>query len=93
MKSRNDRNQLREKCEVRYLDKKELAKRLNTTVDEFHRIIKEDMQKGKSEYLKKIGNCGNPDIGIGRNGKLFLRHRITKKEIDTGVSFEQYIVN
>jgi hypothetical protein len=70
-------------------DAKELAKRLNTTVTDFHYNIKKQMKKDFSKELKKLG-ANNPDIGINKDGNVLLKNVQTKKTVDTGVSLEKY---
>jgi hypothetical protein len=56
----------------KFLDAKELAKRLNTTLDDYHKNIKRDMKKDFAEEMKVIGTT-NPDFSPNDNGMLCLR--------------------
>jgi RHS repeat-associated protein len=71
-------------------DKKELAKRLNTTVDYFHDKIKPSIKQRFPKEMNKI-NSKNPDIGISDNGTVVLKHPTTKRTIDTGVSIDEFV--
>jgi hypothetical protein len=67
----------------------ELARRLGSTRDDFHRDIKEAMKKFRNE-LKQIGNPRNPDILVDRAGNVWLQNPVTRKAINTGRSLDDF---
>ena len=74
----------------KFLDKKELAKRLGTTVDNYHDNIKPLMKKDFSKEMKKL-NSTNPDFSPNDAGNVMLKNPQTGKTIHTEVPFDTYI--
>jgi hypothetical protein len=74
----------------KWLDAKELAKRLGTTVDDYHKNIKRVMKADFSKEMKKI-NSTNPDFSPNDLGNIMLKNAQTGKTIDTDVPFDKYI--
>ncbi len=76
----------------KFLDKKELAKRLGTTTDDYHDRIKPLMKKDFSKEMKKIGST-NPDFSPNDLGNVMLKHPKTGKTVHTNVPFDIYKKN
>jgi hypothetical protein len=70
--------------------KKELAKRLNVTVERFHRETKKDIMERFSGVLQKKG-IKNPDIGTDSLGNIVLKDTRTGKTILTEVPLSNFI--
>jgi hypothetical protein len=70
--------------------KKELAKRLNVTVERFHRETKKDITERFSGVLQKKG-IKNPDIGTDSLGNIVLKDPRTGKTILTEVPLSNFI--
>jgi hypothetical protein len=67
----------------------ELAKRLGTTVREFHKSVKPQMKRDFAKESKRIGST-NPDIGVDAAGNIVLRNPKTGAEISTDVPLSSY---
>lgn len=67
----------------------EVAKRLGTTVNDFHKNIKPLMKKDFGQEMKKIGTT-NPDILIDNTGNIVLKNPASGKTILTGVPLRSY---
>jgi RHS repeat-associated protein len=74
---------------VKFLKKDELAKRLNTNVDDYHDNIKKQMKSEHKVEMKKLGTT-NPDFTPNDAGKLDLRNPKTGKTITTNTDFVKY---
>lgn len=70
-------------------NKNEISKKLNTTVDDFHSNIKDQIKKEFKTELKAIGST-NPDIGYSKTGTIVLKNPQTGKTIDTGIPLDYY---
>ena len=76
--------------QAKYPSADEMAKRLGTTENDFHRRIKKEITKDFSSELKKIGNPQTFDIGVDRTGNIVLRNKMTGREINTSVPLKNY---
>ena len=75
---------------VKWLKEGELAKRLNTTVDDYHGNIKDIMKSDHPKQMKQLGTT-NPDFTPNEAGKLVLKNPKTGKTITTETDFKIYI--
>jgi hypothetical protein len=73
----------------KFLNENELAKRLETTVKDYHDNIKPLMKKDFSEEMKKIGSK-NPDFSPDDAGNIMLKNPQTGKTISTNVPLNLY---
>ncbi len=69
--------------DVKRYSEDELARRLNTTTDDFHHNIKKTIKTQFRSELKQIGNPSNPDILVDRKGNVWLRNLKTGMAINT----------
>jgi len=74
---------------TRLLDEKELAKKLNMSVSEFHDVKGQGMKKDFAKEMKKLGTT-NPDIKLDAKDNIVLQHPKTKQEMPTGVPLDSY---
>jgi hypothetical protein len=68
---------------------KQLAERLKTTVEDFHRNIKKEIKIDFKNELRQI-NSTNPDIGVTPDGNIVLRNPLTKQTITTNIPLVVY---
>jgi hypothetical protein len=68
----------------------EMARRLRTTVDDWHHGIKEEIKTQFSEELKKLGESKNFDVGVDQKGNIVLKNKQTGKEMGTNVPLKNY---
>jgi hypothetical protein len=68
----------------------EMARRLNTTRDDWHRKIKEEIKSDLIPKFKELGKRRNFDVGIDSKGNIVLRNKLTGKEISTNVPLKNY---
>ena len=68
------------------LDAKEIARRGNISVDDFHRTVKPRILKDAPKNLGK-----NPDILLNRKNVVGLQSRINKNSYNTGKRLEDFI--
>ena len=61
---------------------KELAKRLGTNEDTYHKVVKAQLKIDFRKQMKKLGT-DNPDFGISKDGFIMLKKPGTKKSITT----------
>jgi len=73
----------------KFLNEKELAKRLETTVEDYHKNIKPLLKKDFSDEMKKIGST-NPDFSPDDDGNIMLKNPQTGKTISTKVPLSIY---
>ena len=73
----------------KFLDADELAKRLGTTVADYHKNIKPLMKKDFAAEMKKIGTT-NPDFSPDALGNVMLKNPQTGKVITTNTPFDLY---
>jgi len=69
--------------------KEQLAKDLNTSVEDFHKNIKDEMKGEFKQEMKKIGTS-NPDIGVDKAGNIVLKNPKTGKTFNTNVPLSSF---
>ena len=74
--------------DVKFLDKKELARRLNVDLEKVHKAKRKILNEF-SEALNKRG-IKNPDICVDKAGNIVLRHPHTKETILTQVPLSTF---
>jgi hypothetical protein len=76
--------------DVKFPSANEMARRLETTTDGFHRDIKPEIMKDASDAMKKIGNPKAPEIGEDNQGNIWLRNNQTGRAVPTGLPLSNY---
>ncbi|MGC0154973.1 VENN motif pre-toxin domain-containing protein, partial [Chromobacterium vaccinii] len=69
--------------------KEQLAKDLNTSVEDFHKNIKNDIKSEFKQEMKKIGTS-NPDVGVDKAGNIVLKNPKTGKTFNTNVPLNSF---
>lgn len=83
---------------IKFLNEKELQKRLGTNREGFHKDIKKEIKnhfKDHKDFGKELRkkNINNPDIGVDKSGNIVLRHPKTKVDIKTDVKLDSFKVD
>ncbi|GHT53762.1 hypothetical protein FACS189446_1990 [Bacteroidia bacterium] len=77
------------KSGIKFLNAEQLAKKLGTTVADYHQSIKTIMKKDFAKEMKAIGTT-NPDFSPNEAGFIVLRNPQTGKTIVTNVPLSAY---
>ncbi len=74
---------------IKFLKVEQFAKRLGTTVEEYHKTVKAVMKKDFAKEMKALGTT-NPDFSPNEIGNIVLRNPQTGKTLITNIPLDIY---